>query len=81
MIKNSIDFAGLSNDRRNLLNAVTYVTRPLNEQGHLFDVRDDISGKNEYILHVILKVSSLWCLNLRYEFIGEYKAPVLMLKM
>ena len=38
----------------------------INEQEHLFDVRDDISGKNEYISHVFLKVSSLWCLNLRY---------------
>ena len=39
----------------------------INEQGHCLDVRDDISGKNEYILHVFLaKVSSLWCLNLRY---------------
>ena len=39
----------------------------INEQGHRFDVRDDISGKNEYISHVFqAKVSSLWCLNLRY---------------
>ena len=26
----------------------------INEQGHWLDVRDDISGKNEYILHVFL---------------------------
>ena len=39
----------------------------INEQGPLLDVRDDISGKNEYISHVFLaKVSSLWCLNLKY---------------
>ena len=38
-----------------------------NEQGHCLDVRNDISGKNEYISHVFLaKVSSLWCLSLRY---------------
>ena len=40
----------------------------INEQGHLLDVINDISGKNEYILHVFLaKVSRLWCLNLRYR--------------
>ena len=39
----------------------------INEQGHWLDVRNDISGKNEYNSHVFLaKVSSLWCLNLRY---------------
>ena len=39
----------------------------INEQGHWLDVRDDISGKHEYISHVFLaKVSSLRCLNLRY---------------
>ena len=39
----------------------------INEQGHWLDVRNDVSGKNEYILHVFLaKISSLWCLNLRY---------------
>ena len=39
----------------------------INEQGHLLDVRDDISGKNKYMSHVFLpKFSSLWCLNLRY---------------
>ena len=39
----------------------------INEQGHWFDVRNDISGKIEYISYVFLaKVSSLWCLNLRY---------------
>ena len=39
----------------------------INEQGHWFDVRNDISGKNEYNSHVFLaKVSSLLCLNLRY---------------
>ena len=39
----------------------------INEQGHCLDIRDDISGKHEYISHVFLaKVSSLWCLNLRY---------------
>ena len=32
----------------------------INEQGHWLDVRDDISGKHEYISHVFLaKVSSL----------------------
>ena len=37
----------------------------INEQG--LDVRDNISGKNEYISHVFLaKVSSPSCLNLRY---------------
>ena len=39
----------------------------INEQGHRLDVRDDISGKKEYISHVFLaKVPSLLCLNLRY---------------
>ena len=39
----------------------------INEQGHWLDVRNDISGKKEYNSHVFLaKVSSLWCLNLRY---------------
>ena len=39
----------------------------INEQGHWLDVRNDVSGKNEYISHVFLvKISSLWCLNLRY---------------
>ena len=38
----------------------------INEQGNLCDVRDDILGKNEYISYVFLKVSSLWCLNLKH---------------
>ena len=39
----------------------------INGQGHWLDVRDDILAKHEYISHVFLaKVSSLWCLNLRY---------------
>ena len=38
----------------------------INEQGHFLAVSDDISGKSEYILHVFLYVSILWCLNLSY---------------
>ena len=39
----------------------------INEQRHWLDVRNDISGKNEYNSHVFLaKCSSIWCLNLRY---------------
>ena len=39
----------------------------INEQGHCLDARNDVLGKNEYISHVFLaKISSLWCLNLRY---------------
>ena len=39
----------------------------INEQGHWLDVRNDVSGKSEYISHVFLaKISSLWGLNLRY---------------
>ena len=29
----------------------------INERGHLLDVRNDISGKNEYISHVSLAKS------------------------
>ena len=47
--------------------AVTYVMLNgiMNEQGHLLDVRDDISGKNEYFAHVFIQIFSLWCRNLR----------------
>ena len=32
----------------------------INGQGHCLDVRNDVSGKNEYISHVFLaKISSL----------------------
>ena len=37
----------------------------INEQGHLFDERDDVLG-NKCISYVFLKVSSLWCLKLRH---------------
>ena len=44
----------------------------INEQEHWLDVRDGIS-KNEYISHAFLaKVTSLFCLNLRYWLIDSY---------
>ena len=38
----------------------------INEQGHWLDVRNDISGKMNIFRMLIAKVSSLWCLDLRY---------------
>ena len=48
----------------------------INEQGHLLDVRDDISEKMN-----IFRMFPYWSLNLRNKFIGGHQADGPLLKM